>query len=131
MITRERLRNWLSALGWIAIFLAVMPYFHHRTGPVSDAAAEFIRDQPDLYPSTSVYRFGWTNSPLVEYVSEQTVEAHGSSGFTFKRASAFHVGWLSWSMLTLVVGVVLLRASRRPKPPSTPASDRPTGERAP
>jgi hypothetical protein len=121
MFTRQRIGNWFAALGWIALFLAVMPYAHHRMGSVQDpAAAEFVRDQPDLYPSFTVYRFGWTDSPFAEYSSEQTVEAQGPSGFTFKRMSGFHIGWLSWSSLTLVIGLVLLRSARWLKP-STPA----------
>ncbi len=121
MLTRQRLRNWLVALGWIATFLAVMPYAHHRMGGVRDSdEAEFLRDHPDLHPSHSEYRFGWTDSPLVRYVREQSVEVHDSSGFGFKRTANLDIGWLSWSSLTLVIGLVLLRSARWLKP-STPA----------
>jgi hypothetical protein len=107
MLTRERLRNVLAVLGFIALYLALQPFYFHQIGGISDVAMmEFLQQNPDAMPSTSDYRFGWPHSPILRYRSERTLTVDGG-GFSMLQKAETTVGWLSWSSLTLVIAIGL------------------------
>ena len=56
------------------------------------------------------YAFGWSHSPLASYRDEYTLTNEGGR-VTPGRSSHTHVGWLSWSFLTLAVAVALFVAA--------------------
>ena len=106
---RARIRNTLAALGVIAVFLAVMPYCRYEGGVTADAKmADHILVNPGSMPFTEEYRFGWGDSPLVHYRCEQTLAVRPDGAITSRRTSGARIGWLSWSSLTLGLGVTLL-----------------------
>ena len=116
MFTRDRIRNWLTALGCLALFLALQPYFFVRSGVTADAAmTEHLQQHPADMPVTEEYRFGWAQSPLAHYRSERTLVGQ-AGGFTAMRQAEMTIGWLSWSSLTLAIGVGLFWAARRLRP---------------
>jgi hypothetical protein len=124
MFTRERLRNVLAVLGFITLFLALMPYFRIESGTTADAAMmEFLQQNPDAMPSTSEYRLGWAHSPLIHYRSERTLTIDGS-GFSAMQKAKTTIGWLSWSSLTLVIalGLFWVAGKLRGRPPAPETS---------
>jgi hypothetical protein len=126
MLTRERLRNVLAVLGFITLFLALMPYFRVESGTTADAAMmEFLQQNPDAMPSTSEYRLGWRHSPLLHYRSERTLTVQGG-GFSAMQKAETTIGWLSWSSLTLVIAIGLfwVAGKLRRRAPEPEASKR-------
>ena len=116
MFTRDRVANWLGWAGIAAVFLSVMPSFEYRGGTVSDRAqADHLKANPGDLPYTEDYVFGWADSPLVHYHSELAL-AESAGGFRPDRSRGVSIGWLSWSSLTLAVGLGLLWAARRIRP---------------
>jgi hypothetical protein len=127
MFTRQRVRNWLAVLGYIALFLAVMPYFRGQGGITpTPAQAEHLRANPGDTPYTEDYVFGWTESPLVKYHSETTL-TDDNGRVTVGRSRSTTIGWVSWSSLTLAVGVGLLGAARLLRPEPGAPGDGPAG----
>ena len=123
MFTRDRIRTCLAVPGVIAVFLAVVPHFRYQGGGELDAAsAEHVRAHPGSMPYTEDYDFGWNTSPLFHYHGEQTLKASGA-GVTFRKSGRGHVGWVSWSMLTLAVGIGLVWAAARLKPRPAPKTE--------
>lgn len=115
MFTRARVRNVLSALGVIAVFLAVMPYFHYQAGGTFDSATlEHLRAHPDKSPYTEDYTLGWDFSPLAHFHGERTLKVT-DAGVAVGKSSRVSIGWISWSSLTLVVGIGLLWVASRLK----------------
>lgn len=111
---RNRLANWLTAIGWIAAFTAVMPYFEYRGGTTANAAMmQHLQEHPDHMPYTETYRFGWTFSPLVEYRSARELVVSADGGFSMKQSAQTHVGFVSWSALSIVGGIVLIALARK------------------
>jgi hypothetical protein len=119
MLTRERVRSWLCVLGVIALFLAVMPYFHYEGGTTATAAKmKHLQANPGDMPRSEEFRFGWADSPLAHYRSQLTLTELPDGGFTGKRAAAMTIGWMSWSSLTLAIGIGLLWVARKLRPAS-------------
>ncbi len=111
---QNRLANILTILGGIAAFTAVMPSYEYRGGTVVDTAtAKHLQTNPDHLPYTEAYRFGWTFSPLVEHRHASELEVKADSGFTLKHSSNTRFDLISWSALSLGVGVVLIALARK------------------
>ncbi|MBP3955672.1 hypothetical protein J8F10_10305 [Gemmata sp. G18] len=107
MLTRKRLRNWLSVLSFIAFFLAVQPFARAFAGITpTPAQAAHLKEHPEDLPRTGDYVFGWSHSPLVSYHDEYTLRDEGGR-ITAGHVTRMHIGWLSWSSLTLAVAIVL------------------------
>src|SRR5215204_5095629 len=107
MFTRARIRQVLTVLGGVALFLAVMPYFSVTTGVTAGPELlDHLRKSPEDMPSTEEYRFGWWHSPLFHYRSERTLTLERGA-ISVSRRGGMTVGWLSWSSLTLAVGIGL------------------------
>jgi hypothetical protein len=120
MLIREHVARWLGILGAIAIFIAFQPDFRAQNGATADKEmADFFLANPGSFPFTEDYRFGLANSPLLGYHSERTVSKLPGAGYTMRQSSHYYIGWLSWSMLSLVVGVGLLWAGKRVRPPKS------------
>lgn len=116
---RPRIVNWLRAIGVIGCFLAVIPFFESRGGTTADAAMmKHLQANPDHMPFTETYRFGWSSSPLFEYRKEQRLEAKADGGFAVGATTAFRIGWISWSSISMAIGIglVVLAAKLRRKP---------------
>jgi hypothetical protein len=116
MLTRRLLCRLLNLLGGIAVLLALAPDLRYQSGgTLNQARMEHVRANPSDMPYTNVIRLGWAGSPLFRYHSEKVL-VESADGVTSRHTTEAAVGWLSWSALTLVVGVVLLGAARRLKP---------------
>ena len=72
-----------------------------------------------LSPSTEEYRFGWWHSPLFHYRSERTLTLERGA-ISVSRRGGMTVGWLSWSSLTLAVGIGLFWLAGKLRPVATP-----------
>ena len=117
----RRIPGVLNVLGIIALFLAFMPYFVGRVGVTSPAMSSYVQSHPSAMPMKDEYKFGWTNSPLIQYTAEsELVEDDG--GFRVERTQNFHAGFFSLSSLTLVIGLALLWVAKqlRPRVAATP-----------
>ena len=115
MFTRYRIRDLMMAIGVIVIYLAVKPYFHYEFRITDPATTDHVRTNPDDMPFTEDYVFGWSDSPLFSYHNEKTltvVNGHVIAG----RSTRMPIGWISWSSLTLVIGIGLIWLAQRLKP---------------
>ncbi|MBP3957809.1 hypothetical protein J8F10_21360 [Gemmata sp. G18] len=111
MLTSNRLRNWLTAFSLIAFYLAVRPFCRAAASITpTPAQAAHLKEHPEALPRTGDYAFGWSHSPLASYHDEYTLTGEGGR-VTPGRSSHTHVGWLSWSSLTLAVAVALFVAA--------------------
>lgn len=110
----NRLANILTIVGGIAAFTAVMPSFEYHGGTVVDTAmVKHLQAHPDHLPYKEAYRFGWTFSPLVEHLHARELDVKADSGFTLKHSSNTRFDLISWSALSLGVGVVLIALARK------------------
>lgn len=120
---RERVRNVLNWIGAIALFLAFQPYFSYVGGVTADRqVADYIIAHPGSMPFKEVYRFGWEDSPLIDYQSEQTLVSTPGGDISVQKWGGFTIGWLSYSSLTLAISLALFylaRALRLKDPPKT------------
>lgn len=118
---RERVTNILMWLGAIALFLAFMPYFRYSAGvSANKQVADYILSHPGSIPYQEEYRFGWTDSPLVYYQSEQRLDPAPDGGLMVNKSSQLKIGWLSRSSFALALAIVLfcaLRVFRSVRPP--------------
>ena len=121
-MTRDRIRNWLGVLAAVAFILAVMPFYEYRGGTVSTQAEfDHVRANPGDLPYTEDYKFGWHFSPLVHHHRAKTLRLIDGR-LTVGGVMRTEVNWVSWSGLTLGVGVGLLWAAKRLKPAPQPVS---------
>jgi len=125
MSTREHLRNGLTVFSLIALVLAVMPDTRAAASIApTPAQAAHLKEHPEDLPRTGDYVFGWSNSPLASYHDEYTLTDEGGR-ITVGRSSRLHIGWLSWSSLTLAVAIGLFGVAgwlnrRAPEPEAPP-----------
>ncbi|MDB5312868.1 MAG: hypothetical protein JWO38_7070 [Gemmataceae bacterium] len=85
--------------------------------------AEHVGANPGDMPSTEDYTFGWSDSPLVRSHGEKMLTERPAGAITAKRSGRGTVGWISWSLLTLAIGIGLIWAARRMRLRSAPAAD--------
>ena len=116
MLTRQRLRNWLYALGVIAIFLAFIPFYSYDIGitPTPAQTADLDKNPAAMLTRTEI-SFGWPSSRLIEYRSEST-RTDDNGRISVHRTINTTIGWFTWSSLSLAFGVVLIRLAWRLKP---------------
>lgn len=121
MFTRKRAAKWLGVFGVIALILGLQPYFRTQSGMKADGKlAEFIRANPGMVPMAEEFRFGWADSPLFGYRSERTLDPLPDGGYKSSQKSDMHIGWWSWSSITLVIGIGLIWAGKRLRPVEVP-----------
>jgi hypothetical protein len=121
MTARRWVAKYLGILGFIAIFLAFQPAFVGRSGVSGDARLmDHLRDNPGDMPLMEDYRFGWAKSPLVHYHREQSLQQMPEGDYTSQKSSGLSFGWVSWSALTLAIGLGLLGIAKRLKPDPLP-----------
>ena len=121
VFARARLRRVLAVLGGVAWFLAVMPHFSVTTGVTAGPELlDHLRKTLEDMPSTEECRFGWSHSPLCHYRSERTLTFERGV-ISVSRRGGMTVGLLSWSSLTLAVGIGLFWVARKVRPVTTPA----------
>lgn len=114
---RSRIASILSTIGVIAIVLAVLPHFEYRGGVVNDqATVRHLQQFSDHLPYSESYRFGWYFSPLIEHRSAREIAVSANGSFSLKQSSQFHVGWISWSMLSLIIGLALTKIGSKIRP---------------
>jgi hypothetical protein len=113
MFTRERIRSWLTAVGAIALILAVLPSAYHEGGVTANRAQmEHLQANPQDMPARTDVTLGWQPSPLFRYRS-QTELLDKNGAISASRSVQAKLGWLSWSSATLAVGLGLLWVARR------------------
>jgi hypothetical protein len=116
MPTNHNLACGLFVVGGFAVFLGLMPGAHIEQGGVIDLAEmEHLRDHPEDQPWAEDYRLGWPDSPLIHYRSQQTLTAK-DGGLHAERSFDWKIELLSWSALTLAIGIGLLWLGRQMRP---------------
>jgi len=109
----KRIGNWLLGLGCLGLILALFPsFFYQAGGEFSPLVAEHLKDHPDAMPTVERYSLGWVSSPLVSYQIEKTI-ADNRGAIALTQSNDLRVGWLSWSSLSLGIGLALLWAGRK------------------
>jgi hypothetical protein len=103
--------SWRSVLRGIAVIAAVtalLPSGLYQNGAVrNEAEREFLVRNPDALPFRSDYSFGIRSSPLVHRYSEATLGLDDRGKVIAQQSSAFEVNVLSWSMASLLGGILL------------------------
>jgi hypothetical protein len=116
MRTDSNLTRGLTAVGCLSIFLALMPGARSERGGVINAAElEHLKQHSEDQPWIEDYRLGWPGSPLVHSRSEQTLTAQ-AGGYRADRSFEWEIALLSWSALTLAIGIGLVWLGRRMRP---------------
>ena len=95
-------RRPFNTLGIIFLIIGVMPYWQHVT----------MRGLPDGRTETrNVFTLGIPPSPLLHLEQSHSEQVRGS-GITTSDSKGFRLEFVSWSMLSLVLGAVLMVADR-------------------
>lgn len=122
VFNRDRSRNWLATVGVVGVFLAFMPFFEYRGGTVADAAqAKHVSANLGDMPFVKEHRFGWAGSPLMHYRTELRLQTLPDGACRAEKTMGFEVNLLSWSFLTLAVGIGLTVVAGRIRPAAGPA----------
>jgi len=109
----NRIGNWMMGFGCLGLILALFPSFSYEAGGVtSPLVAEHLKGHPDAMPMVERYSFGWFGSPLISYQVEKTI-ADNRGAIAISQSNDLRIGWVSWSSLSLGIGLVLLWAGRK------------------
>ena len=104
-------RRVVAALGYIAIALALLPSWSLEFGSVgTEVERRYLVENPSHAPSRREFRLGWPSSPLVRIYSQTALISDEKQSVQFH--SGFRVGFITWSMAILILGIVLLKAAR-------------------
>jgi hypothetical protein len=76
---------------------------------------EHLRANPQDMPTRTDVTLGWQPSPLFRYRSRSSLTDRDGA-ISVEQSVSAKVGWLSWSALTLAVGVGLFWLAKRLKP---------------
>ena len=98
--------NWFRrpfmSLAVICLFIGLMPYWQHVN----------LRGLPDGKTETKdVFTFGIPPSPLLLLERSHSEQVRGTE-ITSRDSNGFRLEFVSWSMLSLVMGAVLMVADR-------------------
>lgn len=111
----------LRVVGIAVLVLSLFPSAEFHGGSVSDEGEQnFVSQHASAQPQRSDYWLGWQWSPLFHSYSEASI-VKDTTGPSVQYSSQFSNGttfsFFSWSMATLVLGIVMLWLSKgRPVP---------------
>jgi hypothetical protein len=104
--------RWMRIAGWLLIVRSLFTSMRSESFGALDAKqVEFVRAHPNLMPVSFDLKLGWSASPLVSWHKETHVGSDGNeNSWSFSEHQQFEL--MSWSFVTLVLGVVTLAYAR-------------------
>ena len=123
-------RGLLRTLAVLLVAAGLLPSLRHEGGSVRTAEErDHVIAHPDSAPSRTDFTLGWPASPSFRYFRETTLSVKDGNIHVSQSGGGI-IGWLTWSMVSIVAGVVLFNATRR-RAPTMPEPDQPALRESP
>ena len=125
MLNPDTWRVLLRVVAALLLVFGLAPSLQYEGGTIRTAEErDYVIAHPDAQPTRTDFTLGWRSSPVLRYFRESTLSVEKDGTVRGGRSEGMLIGWLTWSMVSIVAGCVLFNATRK-RTPSTPEPEQP------